>query len=123
MPFPTPSGRGSPALPSTRGVAARYRRVASLSRLRVPRPVVSALRRLHGSLPADATPPYEDLLGRASYEVCPMCAYEFGNDDNPGTAPPTSFEDYRDEWVGGWSPGLLSEGDAPDQRVSGLRNR
>ena len=44
-------------------------------------------------------PPYEDLLGRPSYEVCPSCGLEFGNDDNPGTAPPISFEDYRREWV------------------------
>lgn len=45
------------------------------------------------------SPPYEDLLGPASYEVCPNCGYEFGNDDNPGTAPPQSFEDYRAEWI------------------------
>jgi hypothetical protein len=45
------------------------------------------------------TPPYEDLLGSASYEVCPNCGYEFGNDDNPGTAPPISFEAYRAEWI------------------------
>lgn len=51
-----------------------------------------------GTLPAGATPPYEDLLGQPSYEVCPTCEYEFGNDDNPGTAPPVSFEQYREEW-------------------------
>lgn len=50
------------------------------------------------------SPPYEDLLGRPSYEVCPNCGYEFGNDDNPGTAPPSSFEEYRDEWLDGGSP-------------------
>ncbi len=44
------------------------------------------------------SPPYEDLLGRLSYDVCPRCGYEFGNEDNPGTAPPESFEDYRHEW-------------------------
>lgn len=44
-------------------------------------------------------PPYEDLLGSASYEVCPNCGFEFGNDDNPGTAPPSSFEEYRAEWI------------------------
>lgn len=27
-----------------------------------------------------------------------MCNFEFGNDDNPGTAAPQSFEDYRREW-------------------------
>ena len=45
------------------------------------------------------TPPYEDFLGRPSYEVCPNCGFEFGNDDNPGTAEPTSFEEYRASWV------------------------
>lgn len=46
----------------------------------------------------ELSPPYEDLLGPPSYEVCPNCGFEFGNDDNPGTAPPTSFEDYRIDW-------------------------
>jgi len=45
------------------------------------------------------TPPYEDLLGPASYEVCPNCGFEFGSDDNPGTASPVSFEGYLAEWV------------------------
>jgi hypothetical protein len=44
------------------------------------------------------TPPYENLLGTPSYEVCPNCGFEFGNDDSPGTAEPSSFEDYRAEW-------------------------
>jgi transcription elongation factor Elf1 len=43
-------------------------------------------------------PPYEDQLGRPSYEVCGICGFEFGNDDNPGTAPPQSFDEYRAEW-------------------------
>jgi len=44
-------------------------------------------------------PPYEDLLGRASYEVCPCCGFEFGHDDNPGTgATAVSFAEYRTEW-------------------------
>jgi hypothetical protein len=43
-------------------------------------------------------PPYEDQLGAPSYEVCPRCGFEFGNDDNPGTAAPSSFEQYRVEW-------------------------
>jgi len=50
------------------------------------------------------TPPYEDALGSPSYEVCSNCGFEFGNDDNPGTASPTSFEDYRAEWVSEGSP-------------------
>lgn len=44
-------------------------------------------------------PPYEDQLGRPSYEVCPCCGFEFGNDDNPGTAPPRSFSAYRARWA------------------------
>lgn len=50
------------------------------------------------------SPPYEDLLGRSSYEICPRCGVEFGNDDNPGTAPPMSFEAYRLEWEAGGRP-------------------
>lgn len=51
-----------------------------------------------GTVPEGARPPYEAVLGRPSYEVCPVCEFEFGNDDNPGTAPPDSFDDYRREW-------------------------
>jgi hypothetical protein len=43
-------------------------------------------------------PPYEDQLGMPSYEVCSNCAFEFGNDDNPGTADPESFEEFRTRW-------------------------
>lgn len=43
-------------------------------------------------------PPYEAMLGDPSYDVCPRCGFEFGNDDNPGTADPSSFEQYREEW-------------------------
>jgi hypothetical protein len=50
------------------------------------------------------TPPYEDQLGRPSYEVCPSCGFEFGNDDNPGTAAPVSFAQYRTEWESEGSP-------------------
>lgn len=46
----------------------------------------------------ELAPPYEDVLGAPSYEVCPRCGFEFGNDDNPGTAAPVSFEEYRREW-------------------------
>ena len=49
-------------------------------------------------------PPYEDQLGRPSYEVCVRCGFEFGNDDNPGTATPSSFEGYRSEWEARGSP-------------------
>lgn len=44
-------------------------------------------------------PPYEDFLGTPSYEVCRCCGFEFGNDDNPGTSSPESFEDYRAAWL------------------------
>ena len=45
------------------------------------------------------TPPYIDWLGEATYEVCPMCEFEFGNDDDPGEgADPMSFDEYRAEW-------------------------
>ncbi len=50
------------------------------------------------------SPPYEDLLGTPSYEVCRQCGYEFGNDDNPGTAAPESFEEYRKRWEAEGTP-------------------
>lgn len=53
---------------------------------------------------AALTPPYEDFLGRPSYEVCLTCGFEFGNDDNPGTASPSSFAEYRAEWEAAGSP-------------------
>lgn len=43
-------------------------------------------------------PPYEEQLGRPSYDVCSRCEFEFGNDDDPGTAEPVSFETYRHDW-------------------------
>lgn len=49
-------------------------------------------------------PPYYEYLGRPSYEVCPRCGFEFGNDDDPGTARPVSFEGYRAEWEAKGSP-------------------
>jgi len=45
------------------------------------------------------SPPYEDFLGRPSYEVCPKCGFEFGFDDNPGVGSGDSFADYRAEWI------------------------
>jgi hypothetical protein len=44
-------------------------------------------------------PPYEQWYGKPSYDVCACFGFEFGNDDNPGTAAPSSFEQYRSEWV------------------------
>ena len=66
---------------------------------------------------AELSPPYDESLGRPSYEVCARCRYEFGNDDNPGTAQPVSFEEYRAEWEARGSP-WFSE---PDTRTSALR--
>ena len=43
-------------------------------------------------------PTYENSLGAPSYEVCPNCGSEFGNDDKPGTALPVSFDEYRADW-------------------------
>jgi hypothetical protein len=51
------------------------------------------------------TPPYIDWLGEATYAVCPMCAFEFGNDDDPGEGvDPMSFAEYRAEWESEGSP-------------------
>jgi hypothetical protein len=54
----------------------------------------------------ELTPPYEAQLGTPSYDVCERCGFEFGNDDNPGTAPPVSFEQYRAEWLAHGRPWL-----------------
>ena len=43
-------------------------------------------------------PPYSRMLGAPSYEVCPQCGYEFGNEDDPGTGAPVSFDAYRRDW-------------------------
>ena len=44
-------------------------------------------------------PPYAQHFGAPSYDVCDCCGFEFGNDDEPGTAPPISFSQYRREWI------------------------
>jgi hypothetical protein len=44
-------------------------------------------------------PPYDHYFGDPSYEVCACCGFEFGNDDNPGTGAPVSFEAYLRAWV------------------------
>jgi hypothetical protein len=49
----------------------------------------------------DLAPPYEEWLGDPSYDVCPCCGFEFGNDDNPGTSAPVSFGEYLREWTRG----------------------
>jgi hypothetical protein len=44
-------------------------------------------------------PPYATCLGDPSYDVCDCCGFEFGNDDDPGTAEPDSFGTYLAKWV------------------------
>ncbi len=66
-------------------------------------------------------PPYEETFGMPSYEVCTCCGFEFGNDDNPGTSQPVSFEEYRNAWVEDGRP-LVSEGRVlPDGACCHLR--
>ena len=60
-----------------------------------------------GQVPPEACPPYEEFLGQPSYDVCSACGFEFGNDDNPGTAEALTFAQYRDDW--------LARGGAPFQ--------
>lgn len=44
-------------------------------------------------------PPYENVWGFPSYEVCECCGFEFGNDDNGMDASSNfSFESYLREW-------------------------
>jgi len=47
-------------------------------------------------VPADLCPPYSNHYGMPSYEVCDCCGFEFGNDDEPGTSEPVSFQAYLD---------------------------
>jgi hypothetical protein len=48
-------------------------------------------------------PPYERWYGDPSYEVCACCGFEFGNDDNPGTSAPVTFEEHWQDWAAsGW---------------------
>ena len=44
-------------------------------------------------------PPYSKHFGDPSYEVCACCGFEFGNDDEPGTGSPSTFEEYLREWI------------------------
>jgi hypothetical protein len=49
--------------------------------------------------PKHPAPPYGQHYGTPSYEVCSCCGFEFGNDDDPGTAPSSTFEQYRQDWI------------------------
>lgn len=53
----------------------------------------------HPPVSADLSPPYAQHFGMPSYEVCDCCGFEFGNDDEPGTAEPVSFQSYFNEWI------------------------
>jgi hypothetical protein len=44
-------------------------------------------------------PPYNQRYGEPSYDVCSCCGFEFGNDDDPGTAPPKTFKEYLINWI------------------------
>lgn len=44
-------------------------------------------------------PPYGAHWGAPSYEVCDCCGFEFGNEDDPGTAAPITFSDYLADWI------------------------
>ena len=44
------------------------------------------------------TPPYDSKWGEPSYDVCDCCGFEYGNDDNPGTSSPSSFQGHLKEW-------------------------
>jgi hypothetical protein len=44
-------------------------------------------------------PPYCVRFGQPSYDVCVCCGYEFGNDDEPGTAKAISFAGFLEEWI------------------------
>jgi hypothetical protein len=50
-------------------------------------------------VPMNADPPYFRHYGEPSYDVCHCCGFEFGNDDDPGTAPPKLFEAYLAIWI------------------------
>jgi len=65
----------------------------------------------------DIEPPYEDYLGMPSYEICPQCGFEFGWDDNPGTAAPVSFDEDRTRWITGGHQWFY------DKYPEGLRQR
>lgn len=49
--------------------------------------------------PVQVQPPYEDHWGMASYEICPCCGFEFGNDDRPmHEENATNFQEYLRNW-------------------------
>lgn len=55
-------------------------------------------------LTAEMRPPYCEYWGDPSYGVCDCCGFEFGNDDEPGTAEPVSFRTFLNEWIAAGMP-------------------
>jgi hypothetical protein len=49
--------------------------------------------------PDHGAPPYSQRYGMPSYEVCACCGFEFGNDDDPGTAVAQTFGGYLADWL------------------------
>ncbi|MEQ1665294.1 MAG: hypothetical protein ABL927_07970 [Bdellovibrionales bacterium] len=49
---------------------------------------------------ADLKPPYLQHWGKASYDICVCCGFEYGLDDEPGGEfEPSTFEAYLQNWV------------------------
>jgi hypothetical protein len=59
-----------------------------------------AYEKLQFPIEASLEPPYSRHFGMPSFEVCPCCGFEFGNDDEPGTGDAVSFRSYLRAWIG-----------------------
>jgi hypothetical protein len=45
-------------------------------------------------------PPYCQKYGKASYDICPCCSFEFGlEDEAPDSTKSVSFEKYLQQWI------------------------
>jgi hypothetical protein len=79
----------------------------------------------NGVLVRGFDPPYSQHFGTPSYEVCNCCGFEFGNDDQPGTGLPVSFEEYLSAWAADqhrwFSPGKKPENWSLENQLIGLR--
>ena len=54
----------------------------------------------HLGLVRGFSPPYRHHFGWASYDVCPCCGFEYGNDDEPRLeVAGESFEEYLEDFV------------------------
>ncbi|MEM9518948.1 MAG: hypothetical protein AAGA37_06500 [Actinomycetota bacterium] len=61
------------------------------------------------------TIPYQDHLGSPSYETCPLCGFEFGETDNPGTAQGDTFEAHAAAWIEAGRPPYDDGYELPEQ--------